>query len=200
MNLCSCTIKWISKCLRRWVRSLKIPNWCKLLMMQNMISFWQTLGLVEGCLWLTVLGLKLVLDVRWTVQGEGHHAIAPSLLSYVPIPGTELTDKMTFPQRFKNFLYSFFTCFQFWYNTDQNYIPFVYYYCENDVHYMELFQATDTGLGLVQTLQALAYRTGGFCPELWRTWRHCYDIGNLGGKISWGHHWEHCCCFAQLQQ
>ncbi len=44
------------------------------------------------------LGLPLVLNVRWTVQGDGHSAIAPSPLSYVPMPGIELTDKMTFPQ------------------------------------------------------------------------------------------------------
>ncbi|XP_068452376.1 UDP-glucuronosyltransferase 2A2-like [Clinocottus analis] len=64
------------------------------------------------------LGLPLVFNVRWTVQGEGHFAIAPSPLSYVPIPGAELTDKMTFSERVKR----------------------------NDVHYMELFQAADIWL------------------------------------------------------
>ncbi|KAM9360877.1 UDP-glucuronosyltransferase 2A2-like [Symphorus nematophorus] len=92
------------------------------------------------------LGLPLVLNVRWTVQGEGHQAIAPSPFSYVPIPGTELTDKMTFSQRVKNFLYYFFTCFQTWYVTDTNYKPFVQRYFGNDVHYMELFQAADIWL------------------------------------------------------
>lgn len=92
------------------------------------------------------LGLPLVLNVRWTIQGEGHHSIAPSPLSYVPIPGAELTDKMTFSQRLKNLLYYFFTRLQIWYVTDPNYKPFVHHYFGKDVHYMELFQAADIWL------------------------------------------------------
>ena len=92
------------------------------------------------------LGLPLVFNVRWTIQGEGHHAIAPSPFSYVPIPGTELTDKMTFLQRLKNILYFFFTRLQIWYVTDPNYTPFVQRYFGNDVHYMELFQSADIWL------------------------------------------------------
>uniref|UniRef100_A0A8C1IM12 Glucuronosyltransferase n=1 Tax=Cyprinus carpio TaxID=7962 RepID=A0A8C1IM12_CYPCA len=48
------------------------------------------------------LGLPLVLNVRWTMHGEAHYEIAPSPLSYVPLPGVELTDKMTFAQRVQN--------------------------------------------------------------------------------------------------
>ncbi|KAM9858377.1 UDP-glucuronosyltransferase 2B20-like [Aulostomus maculatus] len=92
------------------------------------------------------LRLPLVLNVRWTIQGEGHLAIAPSPLSYVPIPGTELTDKMTFTQRLKNVVYYFFTRLQIWYVTDPNYKPFVHRYFGPDVHYMELFQAADIWL------------------------------------------------------
>ncbi|XP_054467016.1 UDP-glucuronosyltransferase 2A2-like [Anoplopoma fimbria] len=92
------------------------------------------------------LGLPLVLNVRWTIQGEGHQAIAPSPMSYVPIPGAELTDKMTFSERVKNLGYYFFTHFQSWYVTDSNYKPFVRRYFGNDVHYMELFQAADIWL------------------------------------------------------
>nr|XP_033475701.1 UDP-glucuronosyltransferase 2A2-like [Epinephelus lanceolatus] len=92
------------------------------------------------------LGLPLVFNVRWTIQGDGHHAIAPSPLSYVPIPGSELSDKMTFTERVKNVLYYFFTCFQIWYVTDQNYKPFVHRYFGKDVHYIELFQAADIWL------------------------------------------------------
>uniref|UniRef100_A0A3Q1FTU4 UDP glucuronosyltransferase 5 family, polypeptide D1 n=1 Tax=Acanthochromis polyacanthus TaxID=80966 RepID=A0A3Q1FTU4_9TELE len=72
------------------------------------------------------LGLPLVLNVRWTVQGEGHQAIAPTPLSYVPIPGSELTDKMTFTERVKNMLFFVFTRLQIWYVTDPNYTPFVH--------------------------------------------------------------------------
>uniref|UniRef100_A0A667YZ80 Uncharacterized protein n=1 Tax=Myripristis murdjan TaxID=586833 RepID=A0A667YZ80_9TELE len=92
------------------------------------------------------LGLPLVFNVRWTVQWEGHFAIAPSPLSYVPLPGTELTNKMTFPQRIKNVLYYFFTRFQIAYIADPNYKPFVHRYFGSDVHYMELFQAADIWL------------------------------------------------------
>jgi len=92
------------------------------------------------------LGLPLVFNVRWTVQGEGHQAIAPSPLSYVPIPGAELTDKMTFPERINNVLYYFFTVFQVWYITDPIFKPFVHHYFGNDVHYMELFQSADIWL------------------------------------------------------
>ncbi|KAL0155009.1 hypothetical protein M9458_049272, partial [Cirrhinus mrigala] len=48
------------------------------------------------------LGLPLVLNVRWTMHGEAHYEIAPSPLSYVPVPGVKLTDKMTFGQRIWN--------------------------------------------------------------------------------------------------
>nr|XP_057926343.1 UDP-glucuronosyltransferase 2A2-like [Doryrhamphus excisus] len=92
------------------------------------------------------LGLPLVLNVRWTVQGDGNLAIAPSPLSYVPIPGVELTDKMTFSERIKNMMYYFFTCWQVWYVADSTYKPFVHHYFGPDVHYMELFQAADIWL------------------------------------------------------
>ncbi|XP_061881156.1 UDP-glucuronosyltransferase 2A3-like [Entelurus aequoreus] len=92
------------------------------------------------------LGLPLVLNVRWTIQGEGHQAIAPFPLSYVPIPGALLTDKMTFFQRIKNMMNYFFTRWQIWYVADSNYKPFVHRYFGPDVHYMELFQAADIWL------------------------------------------------------
>ncbi|XP_067377060.1 UDP-glucuronosyltransferase 2A2-like [Channa argus] len=92
------------------------------------------------------LGLPLVFNVRWTIQGEGHQAIAPSPLSYVPVHGSQLTDSMTFTQRVKNVLFYFFTCFQIWYISDSTYKPFVHRYFGSDVHYMELFQAADIWL------------------------------------------------------
>ncbi|KAL0968686.1 hypothetical protein UPYG_G00270200 [Umbra pygmaea] len=48
------------------------------------------------------LGLPLVHNVRWTIQGEAHLFLAPSPLSYIPYTATEFTDKMTFPQRVIN--------------------------------------------------------------------------------------------------
>ncbi|XP_063754354.1 UDP-glucuronosyltransferase 2A2-like [Eleginops maclovinus] len=92
------------------------------------------------------LGLPLVFTVRWTVQGDGHDAIAPSPLSYVPMPASEMTDKMTFTQRVKNLIIYLFTQFGIWYITYSNYTPFVQHYFGNDVDYMELFQAADIWL------------------------------------------------------
>ncbi|GAA6233479.1 UDP-glucuronosyltransferase 2C1-like isoform X1 [Lates japonicus] len=48
------------------------------------------------------LNLPLVYNVRWLIAGEGHLAIAPSPLSYIPITGSGYTDKITFFQRAKN--------------------------------------------------------------------------------------------------
>ncbi|XP_061672264.1 UDP-glucuronosyltransferase 2A2-like [Syngnathoides biaculeatus] len=92
------------------------------------------------------LGLPLVLNVRWTIQGEAHLAIAPSPLSYVPIPGAKLTDKMTFRERLKNVMYYLFTRWQAWYVSDAIYKPFVHQYFGPDIHYMELFQSADIWL------------------------------------------------------
>ncbi|KAM3877208.1 UDP-glucuronosyltransferase 2A2-like [Diretmus argenteus] len=103
-------------------------------------------GIGGGVLLAHGLGLPLVLNVRWTIQGEGHNAIAPSPLSYVPVPGVELTDKMTFHQRLLNFLYYFMGYFYHAYNIDPHYLPFVHRYFGPDVHYMELFQAADIWL------------------------------------------------------
>ncbi|XP_041642602.1 UDP-glucuronosyltransferase 2A2-like isoform X1 [Cheilinus undulatus] len=103
-------------------------------------------GIGAGVLLGHRLGLPLVFNVRWTIQGEGHFAIAPSPLSYVPVPIGELTDKMTFSQRVKNVLIYLFSHLQIMYVTDPNYIPFVHKHFGKDVHYMELFQAADIWL------------------------------------------------------
>ncbi|XP_013870088.1 UDP-glucuronosyltransferase 2C1 [Austrofundulus limnaeus] len=92
------------------------------------------------------LGLPLVFNVRWTVQGEGHEAIAPSPLSYVPFPTADLTDKMTFTQRIKNSLFFLFNRLQIMLIADPNYKPFVWRYFGSDIHYMELFKAADIWL------------------------------------------------------
>uniref|UniRef100_A0A665X2B7 UDP-glucuronosyltransferase n=1 Tax=Echeneis naucrates TaxID=173247 RepID=A0A665X2B7_ECHNA len=48
------------------------------------------------------LNLPLVYNARWLIAGEGHLAIAPSPLSYIPITGSGHTDKMSFLERVKN--------------------------------------------------------------------------------------------------
>ncbi|KAM3867429.1 UDP-glucuronosyltransferase 2A2-like [Diretmus argenteus] len=92
------------------------------------------------------LGLPLVFNVRWTHQGDGHLAVAPTTLSYVPIPGIKLTDKMTFLQRVVNVLAFLAVRNNQAIMADPHYTPFVHRYFGPDVHYMELYQAADIWL------------------------------------------------------
>ncbi|XP_042343834.1 LOW QUALITY PROTEIN: UDP-glucuronosyltransferase 2C1-like [Plectropomus leopardus] len=59
-----------------------------------------------GILLAHALKIPLVYNVRWITSGEGHMAIAPSPLSYIPVTGSGLSDKMTFIQRIKNQIFS----------------------------------------------------------------------------------------------
>nr|XP_046205446.1 UDP-glucuronosyltransferase 2B13-like [Oncorhynchus gorbuscha] len=51
------------------------------------------------------LQLPLVYNVRWITSGEGHLAIAPSPMSYIPMTGSGLSHKMTFTERVKNMIF-----------------------------------------------------------------------------------------------
>lgn len=51
------------------------------------------------------LKLPLVYNVRWITSGEGHLTVAPSPLSYIPVTGSGLSDKMTFKQRLTNVMF-----------------------------------------------------------------------------------------------
>ncbi|XP_031704628.1 UDP-glucuronosyltransferase 1-5-like [Anarrhichthys ocellatus] len=92
------------------------------------------------------LKLPLVYNVRWITSGEGHMAIAPSPLSYVPLTGSGLSDKMTFIQRVKNHLFSliwqaqdgFFIHPQYQAVCDQFFGP--------EVRYIDLLQGADLWL------------------------------------------------------
>ncbi|XP_014868311.1 PREDICTED: UDP-glucuronosyltransferase 2A2-like isoform X2 [Poecilia mexicana] len=92
------------------------------------------------------LGLPLVYNVRWTIQGEGHQAITPSPLSYIPTTGSMLTDRMTFMQRVRNIIIYILERTHIWFMIDPNYKPFVHRHFGKDVHYMELFQSADIWL------------------------------------------------------
>ncbi|XP_062393413.1 UDP glucuronosyltransferase 5 family, polypeptide G2 [Sardina pilchardus] len=48
------------------------------------------------------LRLPMVYNVRWMSFGEGHFSIAPSPVSYVPVPGSGLSDRMGFVHRARN--------------------------------------------------------------------------------------------------
>lgn len=62
-------------------------------------------GLPIGVLLGKYLKLPMVYNVRWLNTGDGHFTIAPSPVSYVPVPGTELHDQMDFLERIKNMLH-----------------------------------------------------------------------------------------------
>ncbi|XP_053181073.1 UDP-glucuronosyltransferase 2A1-like [Scomber japonicus] len=92
------------------------------------------------------LGLPLVFNVRWTIMEDGHYTVAPSPLSYVPIAGSELTDKMSFWQRVKNVFFSLIILINRTMIKDPHYTPFVHRHFGPDVHYDELVQAADIWL------------------------------------------------------
>ncbi|XP_034076731.1 UDP-glucuronosyltransferase 2C1-like [Gymnodraco acuticeps] len=99
-----------------------------------------------GILLAHALKLPLVYNVRWITSGEGHRAIAPSPLSYVPLTGSGLSDKMTFFQRVKNFLFSLI-----WQAQDAFFIrPQYQAVCDKffdpDVRYNDLLQGADLWL------------------------------------------------------
>lgn len=92
------------------------------------------------------LGLPLVFNVRWTIMGDGHHTVAPSPFSYVPTPGTELTDRMSFWQRVKNVFFSLMVLNNQVMMKEAYYTPFVHRHFGPDVDYDELVQAADIWL------------------------------------------------------
>ncbi|XP_061077344.1 UDP-glucuronosyltransferase 2A1-like [Conger conger] len=92
------------------------------------------------------LKLPLVFNVRWTIHGEGHFAIAPSPLSFVPFREAELTDKMNFPQRVQNMLAYFFGLWQIAVVPKPHYTEFCKRYFGPEIEYFELFQAADIWL------------------------------------------------------
>ncbi|XP_022607900.1 UDP-glucuronosyltransferase 2C1-like isoform X2 [Seriola dumerili] len=66
-------------------------------------------GLTIGVLLGSYLKLPMVFNVRWINTGESHFTIAPSPVSYIPVQGTELQDRMDFPERTKNVLHYLFS-------------------------------------------------------------------------------------------
>ena len=92
------------------------------------------------------LGLPLVFNVRWTSEGEGHFSIAPSPLSYIPLTGTELSDKMSFFERLLNVIVYGFNEYQIAQYVVPNYAGFIEKYLGPDIDYFSLFQAADLWL------------------------------------------------------
>ncbi|XP_051739261.1 UDP-glucuronosyltransferase 2C1-like [Ctenopharyngodon idella] len=92
------------------------------------------------------LGLPLVLNVRWTMYGEGHFVVAPSPLSYIPIPALQLTDKMTFSQRVMNVMVYMIGIYQNPKFFGYHYQEFSQKYFGPDVDFFSLLQNADIWL------------------------------------------------------
>ncbi|XP_041642980.1 UDP-glucuronosyltransferase 2A2-like [Cheilinus undulatus] len=92
------------------------------------------------------LGLPLILNVRWTILEDALQTIAPSPISYVPTPGSEMTDKMTFWERVANVIMFLRILYGQHIIKDGYYGPFVHRYFGPDVHYDQLVQAADIWL------------------------------------------------------
>ncbi|XP_031698218.1 UDP-glucuronosyltransferase 1-5-like, partial [Anarrhichthys ocellatus] len=92
------------------------------------------------------LRLPLVFNVRWTSHGEGHFSIAPSPVSYVPMTGTELSDKMSFLERLLNVIIFGFTKYQIAQYVLPNYVSLIDKYIGPDRDFISLFQAADLWL------------------------------------------------------
>ncbi|XP_054587863.1 UDP-glucuronosyltransferase 2A2 [Nothobranchius furzeri] len=92
------------------------------------------------------LGLPVVFNARWTVHGEAHFAIAPSPLSYVPLPPSELTDGMTILERVKNMIFYNVRMHLYRRVVGPHYSALSKRYFGPDVDYFSLFQAADLWL------------------------------------------------------
>ncbi|KAM9766010.1 UDP-glucuronosyltransferase 2A2-like [Menidia menidia] len=92
------------------------------------------------------LGLPLVYNARWTVHGEAHFAVAPSPLSYVPLPPSELTDQMDFFHRVHNMFFYIMRMHLYKQTVGPHYSALASRYFGSDVDYFSLFQAADLWL------------------------------------------------------
>ncbi|XP_019952520.2 UDP-glucuronosyltransferase 2C1-like isoform X1 [Paralichthys olivaceus] len=103
-------------------------------------------AVAPGVLLAKYLKLPLVLNVRWISSGDGQFAIAPSPLSYIPVPGSGLTDKMNFMQRVKNLLFYSIILFQHKFMVGPIYDVACTKYIEGECDIMSLLQEADIWL------------------------------------------------------
>ncbi|MBN3298333.1 UDB31 glucuronosyltransferase, partial [Amia calva] len=92
------------------------------------------------------LQLPLVLNVRWIINGEGHFAIAPSPLSYVPRLYSKLPAQMSFQQRLTNFLFYGLSLYVYWFVTNPPYQAVCERYFGPGVDIYSLMQGADLWL------------------------------------------------------
>ncbi|KAF3705772.1 UDP-glucuronosyltransferase 2A2 [Channa argus] len=103
-------------------------------------------GIAPGVVLAKYLKLPVVLNVRWITSGEGHFAIAPSPLSYIPAPGSGLTDKMNFIQRIKNLFFYSIIMFQEKFMVGPSYDALCEKYIEGGCDIISLLQEADIWL------------------------------------------------------
>ncbi|XP_018548022.1 UDP glucuronosyltransferase 5 family, polypeptide D1 [Lates calcarifer] len=103
-------------------------------------------AIAPGVVLAKYLKLPMVLNVRWITSGEGHFAIAPSPLSYIPVPGSGLTDKMNFMQRIKNILFHSIILFQQKFLVGPSYDAICDKYIEGGCDIISLLQEADIWL------------------------------------------------------
>ncbi|XP_063340784.1 UDP-glucuronosyltransferase 2C1-like [Pelmatolapia mariae] len=103
-------------------------------------------ALAPGVILAKYLKLPLVLNVRWITSGEGHFVLAPSPLSYIPVPGSGLTDKMNFIQRIKNIFFHAILLFQQKFLVDPVYDDMCEKYIEGGCDIISLLQEADIWL------------------------------------------------------
>ncbi|XP_057697958.1 UDP-glucuronosyltransferase 2B16-like [Corythoichthys intestinalis] len=88
----------------------------------------------------------LVYNVRWVMSKEGHLVLAPTPLSYVPMTGSGLSDKMTFFQRIKNLIYFATWEFQYIFLVIPHYQAVCDQFFGPEVRFDELIQSADLWL------------------------------------------------------
>ncbi|XP_071362340.1 UDP-glucuronosyltransferase 2C1-like isoform X2 [Trachinotus anak] len=103
-------------------------------------------AIAPGLVLAKYLKLPVVLNVRWITSGEGHFAIAPSPLSYIPVPGSGLTDKMNFMQRIKNMFFYSIILFQQKFMLGPSYDAICENYIEGGCDIISLLQEADIWL------------------------------------------------------
>lgn len=99
-----------------------------------------------GVLLAHYLKLPLVVNVRWAVSGEGHFAIAPSPLSYVPQIFSHNTDNMDFFQRINNIISHSMLVYMHYFVSNPPYQAICDQYFGPDVSVMSLMQGADLWL------------------------------------------------------
>ncbi|KAM9408315.1 UDP-glucuronosyltransferase 2A1-like [Pholidichthys leucotaenia] len=99
-----------------------------------------------GILLSYALKVPLVYNVRWVTSGEGHLEIAPSPLSYIPMTGSRLSDKMTFMERVKNHIFYIIWQFQDMFLIRPQYQAVCDKFFGPKVRYKDLLQGADLWL------------------------------------------------------